>query len=116
MNLVVRIFFVGISALVALSPVSRASSCAAEIDSDRAYALAATYRLRFISLCGASGEPILHANYWEVPIVVGQGAEPAGSIRVDRHTGKVSYRGKPTVTPEYLEAWEKSLEKPHRKP
>jgi hypothetical protein len=103
-------------AVVALSGVVRADapSQREEISSDRAFELAAYYRLRYIGLCGAAGDPISHAKYWEVPIVVGVGAEPAGSIRVDRHTGIVSYPGHPTPTPKELEAWSKSFGKPKK--
>jgi len=95
----------------ATSPASRD-----EISSDRAYELAALYRCRYISMCGAAGDPIRRSKYWEIPIVTGVGAEPAGRIRVDRRTGLVSYPGHPTATPKQLDAWFNSLGKRTRKP
>jgi hypothetical protein len=109
--LVVVVAIVFCCATNADSPVSRD-----EISSDRAYELAALYRGRYISLCGAAGDPIRHSKYWEVPIVIGVGAQPAGSIRVDRQTGLVSYPGHPAVTPKQLDAWFNSLGKRTHKP
>jgi hypothetical protein len=91
-----------------------AAAHAEPLSSSRAHDLATTYMMQYISLCGVVEEPVSHRTYWELPIRVGQGAEPAGAIRVDKWTGSVSYTHHPTATPESLAAWEKSLEKRHK--
>jgi hypothetical protein len=90
-----------------LSAVTEAQTISAE----RAHDLATTYMMRYISLCGLVEEAVPRSTYWELPIRVGQGAEPAGAIHVDKRSGIVSYRGHPTATPKSLVDWEKSLEK-----
>src|SRR5207248_10120262 len=84
------------------------------IDSSRSHDLATTYIMQYISLCGVVEAPISRATYWELPIHVGQAAQPAGAIQVDKRSGTVSYPQRPTATPQSLAAWEKSLEKRHK--
>ena len=98
--------------LLTLTFASAARS--ATVSSQRAHDLATTYMMQYISLCGIVEEAVARSTYWELPIRVGQGAEPAGAIHVDKRTGLVSYRGHPTATPESLATWEKSLEKRHK--
>jgi len=88
----------------------------ATVTVERAQQLAGLYMYRFISLCGEAQTPILRRGYWDVPIVTGQAAQPAGSIRVDSRTGSVSYPGQPTVTPKQLEEESNSGDKTRRKP
>ena len=101
-----------VAVVVALSSIGMAS--AESIPGKRAHDLATTYMMQYISLCGVVEEPISRDTYWELPIGIGQGAEPAGAIRVDKRTGSVSYPHHPTATPQSLAAWEKSLEKPRK--
>jgi len=84
------------------------------ISSSRAHDLATTYMMQYISLCGVVEAPISRATYWELPIRVGQAAQPAGAIQVDKRSGTVSYPQHPTAPPQSLAAWEKSLEKRHK--
>jgi hypothetical protein len=84
------------------------------ITPSRAHDLATTYMMQCISLCGVVEAPISRAAYWELPIRVGQAAQPAGAIHVDKRSGTVSYRHHPTATPQSLAAWEKSLENRHK--
>jgi hypothetical protein len=77
------------------------------ISADHAYALGHWYMHRYVSLCGAAQEPILHGERWEVPLLTGQGAEPSGSVYVDCRTHVVSYRHGPKVTVESLDEWAK---------
>jgi hypothetical protein len=85
------------------------------ISSQRAHDLATTYMMQYISLCGVVEAPISRATFWELPIRIGQAAQPAGAIHVDKRTGSVSYpHHHPTATPRSLAAWEKSLEKRHK--
>jgi hypothetical protein len=84
------------------------------ISSSRAHDLATTYMMQYISLCGVVEAPISRATYWELPIRVGQAAQPAGAIHVDKRSGTVSYPHHPTATPQSLAAWEKSFEKRHK--
>src|SRR4029077_6940488 len=77
-----------------------------EFTAPEAFRLASTYRLMYIGGCGWSDPPIAHAGYWEVPVYVGIASHPEGSVRVDKHTGTVSYRWQdkagPTMTPKQL--------------
>jgi hypothetical protein len=105
----------------ALSATPRGSH---EIDTDTAYHLATLYMYRYISLCGAAQDPILRGKYWLVPLRVGVGAELYGSVRIDKLSGVMSYRGKtvsdqdrpPMTTARELERWAKAPDKPHRSP
>jgi hypothetical protein len=84
------------------------------ISSQRAYDLATTYMMQYISLCGVVEAPISRGTFWELPIRIGQAAQSAGVIHVDKRTGSVSYPPHPTATLQSLAAWEKSLEKRHK--
>jgi hypothetical protein len=95
---------------LAVSPTIQAQS----VSASRAHDLATTYMAQHISLCGIVENPISRSTHWEVPIRVGQAYEPAGAIRVEKRTGRVSYPHHPDATPESLAAWEKSLEKRHK--
>ena len=98
--------------LLALTFTSAARSEA--VSSQRAHDLATTYMMQYISLCGVVDAPISRATYWELPIRVGQAAQLAGAIHVDKRSGRVSYPHHPTATPQSLAAWERSLEKRHK--
>ena len=75
------------------------------ITADHAYALAHWYMHRYVSLCGAAQEPVLHEQRWEVPLLTGQGADPSGSVYIDCRTHIVSYRRGPNVTVKSLDDW-----------
>jgi hypothetical protein len=67
-----------------------------EITADRAWQLAQTYYMRYFGLWRRC-EVALHITLGG-PVHYGYSGEPRGSIRVDRHTGSVSYRGYPTLS------------------
>jgi hypothetical protein len=101
--------------VVILLTLTFASAARSEtVSSQRAHDLATTYMMQYISLCGVVETAIPRDTYWELPIRVGQAAEPAGAIHVDKRSGTVSYPHHPTATPQSLAAWEKSLEKRHK--
>jgi hypothetical protein len=95
---------------VALSLTAQAQS----ISAARAHDLATTYMAQHISLCGIVEQAVSRSTYWDLPIRIGQAYQSAGSIRVDKRTGVVSYPHHPDATPQSLAAWEKSLEKRHK--
>jgi hypothetical protein len=84
------------------------------ISDQRAHDLATTYMMQYISLCGVVEAPISRTTFWELPVRIGQAAQPTGAIQVDKRSGTVSYPQHPTATPQSLAAWEKSLEKRHK--
>jgi hypothetical protein len=69
-----------------------------EINADRAWHLAAMYYTHYVSGCGGVGEVVARDSFWEAPVHFGYAGTLQGSIRVDRHTGTVSYSGHPTVS------------------
>lgn len=87
----------------------------APISRERAHQLAAFYFARYFRTgCGGTAEPTLHGDYWESTVRIGFAGKPSGTIRVHRHTGRVSYDRafafKPAVAAESLDMWATSLD------
>jgi hypothetical protein len=126
MSFLSKIAPLSVALLLAHSALAATPRGPHEIDEDTAYHLATSYMCRYISLCGAAQDPISHRKHWYVPLRVGVGAELFGSVRIDKLTGVISYRGKtfadqkgsrpPTTTARALEIWAKAPDKPHRSP
>jgi hypothetical protein len=85
----------------------------AEIARDRAGQIAQWYFVRYFNEgCGGAGDAVLRGDYWECVVVIGYAATPSGIVRINRRTGRVSYRGpyllKPSTSAESLERWARS--------
>ncbi len=94
------------------TPVARPT----EITADRAWHLAARYYHHYVSGCGGVGQVILRGDYWDAPVHFGYAGTLRGSIRIDRHTGNVSYGGYPTVSAQNLDSWFTSVTKRRHAP
>ena len=98
-------------ALYALILLGSAAEAGVPISQDRAHQLAVWYFARYFPRedCGGAALPTLREDYWESTVGIGRGSTPRGIIRVDRHTGRISYRGpfllKPAVSAQSLERW-----------
>ena len=93
----------------------------AAISQYRAHQLATFYFARYFNTgCGGASEPKLRGEYWESTVRIGRAGTPSGTIRVHRHTGRVSYDRpfslKPMVSAESLDRWSKSLDECTHKP
>lgn len=87
----------------------------AEITRDRAQQIAQWYFVRYFNEgCGGAGDAVLRGDYWECVVLIGYAATPSGIVRINRHTGRVSYRGpyllKPPTSADSLERWAKRLD------
>jgi hypothetical protein len=61
--------------------------------------LADTYFQIYLGQCGGA-EPVQQMKgFWNAPVVVGYAGVRDGALRIDRPTGVVSYRDKPTLLP-----------------
>jgi hypothetical protein len=119
-----KIISAGLGLLLACSGLAGAPRLPREIDEDTAYRLATLYMYHYLSLCGAAQDPVSRGKYWFVPLRIGQGAELYGSVRIDKHTGVITYRGRSfeddrnraheTITAQQLEIWAKTPEERHR--
>ncbi|MEI7533708.1 MAG: hypothetical protein WCK57_05010 [Verrucomicrobiae bacterium] len=85
---------------------SQPASDSVEITADRAWHLAAIYDMQYISCSGGVGDVVAKGNYWEVPVHVDLVSTTLGNIRVNRHTGDVSYGWRhPEVSAKSLDQW-----------
>jgi hypothetical protein len=97
-----------IAALACLTAfASLQSATAAGVDATQARHLANLYRLYVLDMgCGGVGVPLLHGDWWEVPVHAGWAGAHEGDIRVSKIAGLTaySYGGKvyPTMTPREL--------------
>ena len=101
---------------IAVAQIARSAPAAssADIKADCAWHLAAIYYSRYVSGCGGVGTVIARRDYWIAPVHFGYAGTFRGYIRVDRHTGTVSYSWHPTVSAQSLDAWFASVTKrPH---
>jgi len=105
--IIIAICSIAILQLRAATPAGSAS----EINAVRAWHLAANYYHRYVSGCGGVGEVVAHGSYWSAPVRFGFAGTPRGSIRVDRHTGTVSYSAHPTVSAQSLDSCFSSVTK-----
>ena len=85
-----------------------------EMSRNRAHQLAAYYFARYFAEgSGGAALPTLRGEYWESTVGIGYAGTPSGTIRIQRHSGRVSYDRrlsfKPSVSAESLDRWSKSL-------
>src|SRR5436305_8275211 len=78
-------------ALFAMLALKSSLVASGEITRDHAHHLAAAYFARYVSGCGGVQPPSLRGDFWEAPVRFGYAGTPSGVIRVQRHTGVVSY-------------------------
>jgi hypothetical protein len=85
-----------------------------DISQDRAHQLAQWYFVRYFPRegCGGAQSPKLQGDYWESTVGIGYAVKPSGTILIQRHTGRISYRGpfllKPSTSAESLAHWAQS--------
>ena len=95
------------------SPLSEAAKVVVGgegVISEQARLLASMYMVCYISGCGGVEAPSPHRDYWEARVRFGVAGTPAGSIRIDRRTAAISYKGKPTIYPKDFARWAKLFE------
>jgi hypothetical protein len=108
------VFVLCSAAIVQLGAAAPAASN--EISADRAWKLAQTYYMRYFGDCGGVGEIVARGGSWDAPVHFGYAGTFEGYIHVDRHTGAVSYPGRPTWSAASLDQWFASLTKPRKAP
>ena len=74
------------------------------------------YYSRYLGGSGGVGAVNKQGDYWIAPVHFGYAGTFRGYIRVDRHTGTVSYSWHPTVSAQSLDSWFASLSKRSRAP
>ena len=68
------------------------------IDAFEARIICDNYFMRFCRIsCGGPGRLKEEPDRWIIPVHLGYGAEYRGDIRIDKHTGTVSWNKRPTV-------------------
>ena len=82
-----------------------------EISSGRAWDLAQIYYMRYLGGCGGVGAVLSRQDHWLAPVRFGYAGTFRGYIRVNRHTGAVSYSSHPTVSAQTLDSWFASVTK-----
>ena len=84
---------------VACQKIARMSMGPAGVTRAQANLLADTYFQIYLGQCGGA-EPVQQMKgYWSAPVVVGYAGVRDGALRIDRLTGAVSYRDRPTLYP-----------------
>jgi hypothetical protein len=68
------------------------------IDAHEAEIISQSYFWRFAGTgCGGVAPPKETGDNWIAQVYIGYGEGPAGNIIIEKHTGKVSWEGGPTV-------------------
>lgn len=69
------------------------------IDMREACFLSDLYFLRYEGYCGAAGPLKQTKTHWIFDTVVGYGGTPGNDIRIDKVSGRIDHRGKPSSIP-----------------